>query len=219
MAYRKIKYNSDIKGVYVILDMRTFAVRDLRKLDYLLSEQVMAVQIWDNNLLPNRDLMISLIEVVHQHNIPILINNKYELLQDYDFDGVHFDDIPNEWNTINELLKDKILGVTCTNDLNIVEWATKHQLDYLSFCSMFPSENNTRCVLVDRELIRCVQRQYKIPIFLAGGITPQNMKLLDGINYVGIAIVSGLMKADDPKVIVNEFYQALNTNYENKYNT
>lgn len=210
MAYRKINFNKERKGVYIILDMRTFTATDLRKLDHLLSNQVIAVQLWDSNKLPNHNILKSIIEIVHQHHIPILINNKYELMRNYDFDGVHFDDIPSNWEVLKSQLKHKIIGVTCTNDMDIVQWATDQQIDYLSFCSMFPSENNTRCVLVDRALIKNVQQQYTIPFFLAGGIKPQHINLLEEINYAGIAIVSGLMSAENPKEVINAYYQELN---------
>lgn len=210
MAYRKINFDTERKGVYIILDMRTFTAPDLRKLEHLLSNQVIAVQLWDSNKLPNHNILESIIEIVHQHHIPILINNKYELMRDYDIDGVHFDDIPSNWEVLKSQLKHKIIGVTCTNDMDVVQWATDQQIDYLSFCSMFPSENNTRCVLVDRALIKNVQQHYTIPFFLTGGIKPQHINLLEEINYAGIAIVSGLMSAENPKEVINAYYQALN---------
>lgn len=210
MAYRKINFNTERKGVYIILDMRTFTATDLRKLDHLLSNQVIAVQLWDSDNMPSHNILESIIEIVHRHTIPILINNKYELMRNYDFDGVHFDDIPPNWEYVKSQLTHKIVGVTCTNDMDIVQWANDQQIDYLSFCSMFPSENNTRCVLVDRALIKNVQQHYAIPFFLAGGIKPHNINLLEEINYAGIAIVSGLMSAENPKEVINTYYQALN---------
>ncbi|ULT43210.1 hypothetical protein KRR40_06900 [Niabella defluvii] len=37
-----------------------------------------------------------------------------------------------------------------------------------------------------------------MPLFLAGGIKPGNMETLSGLDYSGIAIVSGIMEADNP---------------------
>ena len=165
------------------MDLRSFKTIDLIKLDDLLSENILAVQIWDNIGIVDAidNLIANIINVVHSHHIPILINNRFQFLDSFDFDGVHFDAIPPQWNEIKERLRDKIVGITCTNELNKIQWADAHHIDYISYCSMFPSINNSRCDLVDKNLIKEVQEKFKTPFFLAGGIHPDNISLLRGL--------------------------------------
>ncbi|WP_159637294.1 thiamine phosphate synthase [Sphingobacterium composti Ten et al. 2007 non Yoo et al. 2007] len=220
MAYRKIKFDSSRK-VYVILDLNAFRISDLRKLDYLLSGQICAIQIWDNQKVyeDKFDLLEQIIAIAHVHEIPVLINNQVSMLPKLDFDGVHFDEIPIHWDDIKDLLQGKIVGMTCTNDEHILTWAAQQHIDYLSFCSLFPSANNSKCELVNREFLIRAQKQLQIPFFLAGGITPENIPELNNLNYQGIALVSGLMQQEQPKEIVEKYYNQINQNHENNHHT
>src|SRR5690625_5325503 len=73
---------------------------------------------------------------------PVLINEEWELLKTTDLDGVHFDKVPADIGKIREALhRDFILGITCSNDLEIIRWANQKRADYISFCSR--SEEHT----------------------------------------------------------------------------
>jgi thiamine-phosphate pyrophosphorylase len=215
MVYRKINIK-DRMGIYIILDLKTFQTADLRKLDQLFSSQISAVQVWDNlqNYEAHYNSIDKIVSVVQQHRIPILMNNRVDLVAKFDFDGVHFDEIPVDWDKIKNQLLGKLIGITCTNDKNIVYWAQQQKVDYVSFCSMFPSANNTRCELVDKKLIAEFQKTLDIPFFLAGGITPENVTELSSISYQGVALVSGLMRHDKPKELLENYYAKMNLNNE-----
>lgn len=215
MVYRKINIK-DRKGIYIILDLKNFQTADLRKLDQLLSNQISAVQLWDNlqDYESQYDIIDKILDVVQQHRIPILMNNRVDLVTKFDFDGVHFDEIPVDWDKIKDQLLGKLIGITCTNDKTIVEWAQQQKADYVSFCSMYPSANNTRCELVDKKLIVEFQQTLDIPFFLAGGITPDNVTELFSISYQGVALVSGLMRHDKPKELLENYYVKMNLNNE-----
>lgn len=218
MAYRKIKFDSSRK-VYIILDLNAFLISDLRELDYLLSDQICAIQIWDNQKVYEGkfDLLEQIIAITHAYEIPVLINNQVNLLPKLDFDGVHFDEIPTHWDDLKDSLQGKIVGMTCTNDEHILTWAEQQHIDYLSFCSLFPSANNSKCELVNREFLVRIQQKLNIPFFLAGGITPENISELKNLNYQGIALVSGLMQQEQPKEIVEKYYNQINQNHANNH--
>jgi len=220
MSYPKMQLDTSRK-VYIILDLNAFLTSDLKKFDYLLSNQICAIQIWDNqNTYEDKfDLLEQIIAISHAHHIPVIMNNQFNLLHKLDFDGVHFDEIPIDWAEIKHFLQGKIIGITCTNDEFILTWAEQQNIDYLSFCSLFPSLNNSKCELVDKKFLERIQLELKVPFFVAGGITPDNIPELNNLNYSGIALVSGLMRHDYPKQIVNKFYNQINQNHENKNNT
>lgn len=215
MDYRKISIK-DRKGLYIILDLKAFQTADLRKLDHMLSDQILAVQIWDNLFAyeTHYEIIAKVVAVVQAHRIPILMNNEVELVKRFDFDGVHFDEIPTDWSTLKSQLSGKLIGITCTNNAEILRWATFHEVDYISFCSMFPSVNNTRCELVDKKIIAAFQDTMRIPFFLAGGITPENVVELSSIPYQGVALVSDLMSHPNPKELLDNYYIKMNLNNE-----
>ncbi len=188
-------------GVYLIVDPSANRDQLLNTLEKIVHEKIAAVQIWDN-FLPNETplpFIIQVLHLCHSQNIPVLINNRWELLKSINLDGVHFDEKPHDIFCLKrELERDLIIGITCNNDLSVVRWAHQKRLDYISFCSMFPSSTANSCGLVNFDTIRSAQEITDIPIFLAGGINPANMHKLATLKFSGVAVVSGIMNAADP---------------------
>jgi len=196
------------KGIYVIVDPSQEESILLHKVQQALAAGICAVQIWDNfsEKQDIKTLIDSICTIAHEHHIPVLINNRWEWLQSSDLDGVHFDEIPSDMEQIrSELRKPFIVGVTCGNDVEKVIWASNNGADYISFCSIFPSGTQNSCELVRFETIRKTLDTFQLPVFLAGGITPDNISQLSDFAYTGIAVVSGIMNAHQPEAEIKKY--------------
>lgn len=201
------------KGIYLIIDPSMEEAILLAKIAKALQEEIIALQIWDNFQEGQKIhfLIEKICELVHSKNIPVLINNHWGLLNNTPLDGVHFDAIPENWKEIKrEISKEYIIGLTCNNNLSQVEWAAKNQLDYISFCSLFPSTTSISCELVSFDTIRETTKKYSLPVFLAGGINPQNLAQLKDLDFDGIAVVSGIMNAKLPEKEIQRYKRKLN---------
>lgn len=200
-------------GIYLIIDPSIDSPVLIKKLQQALQGKIAAVQIW-NNWLPGQ-LKEPLIQIVcdlcHHHEVPVIINNEWQLLPLLPLDGVHFDGIPENYELIKQTIKeDIIIGITCNNDLKVVNWAEDHHLSYLSFCSVFPSGTSTSCELVSFDIIKKARKITAMPIFLAGGISLENINELSGLAYDGIAVVSAILNASDPAKVTREYLKHLN---------
>jgi thiamine-phosphate pyrophosphorylase len=202
------------KGIYLVIDPSTDQNILLNKLQQAIKGKIVAVQIWDNfrtgyNI---KELIKRIIALCRPQNIPVLINNQWELFMDTELDGIHFDTVPDNFNQLKqELGKEMIAGITCGNDLTVVKWADENNLDYVSFCSIFPSTTANSCELVTFETIKKARKITSMPIFLAGGIKPENIHLLNGLNYSGIAVVSGIMNAGNPGKTLEMYHQKISS--------
>lgn len=197
-----------IKGVYVVVDPAMPKSEILKQLDKIKEERIAAIQIWDNPKLESveESLLQDIVDLFSKSNTPILINNHWELLKTIALDGVHFDRIPEDLpSIITEIDKPFLKGLTLENDLTAVGQAEKLQFDYLSFCSIFPSSTSDTCEIVKHETIQRCREITSMPIFLAGGIDLENSKLLKNLPFDGFAVVSSVMKAEDPKEIVKQY--------------
>ncbi|MBC8769638.1 thiamine phosphate synthase [Arenibacter sp. BSSL-BM3] len=200
-------------GIYLIVDPAMDESILMNKLNLCLSEKLAAVQIWDNFKVNQNiiELINRICEKCHAKNIPVLINNRWELLNNSLLDGVHFDDIPTDYTSIvGSVLHPFISGLTCNNDLTHVEWASRNKLDYISFCSIFPSQTANSCEIVNFGTIHHASKNYDLPIYLAGGIKPENLHRLDALKYTGIAVVSGIMSSDVPNESIKKYAHKLN---------
>lgn len=207
MEKRKIQ-----SGVYLVVDPSMDETILLRKLQLILREEIAALQVWDHFLLQQsvHELLTKIITLCHEKNVPVLINNQWKLLAALPLDGVHFDSIPQDFKRIQESInREFIAGLTCNNDLSYVQWANDHRFDYISFCSVFPSDTSNSCELVKFETIQKTRAMTSMPLFLAGGIRPENMAKLKELSFDGIAVVSGIMGSDNPDWAVREYVKQL----------
>jgi len=198
-------------GVYLVIDPAMDKMELYDKLDAVLAEAaggIAALQIWDHfrdgDDIP--ELINRLCQRCHVNDIPVLINNQWSYLQHTPLDGVHFDVIPPDYGAIQAAVGRPFrCGITCTNDMAPVHWAHHHGADYISFCSMFPSSTADSCEIVAPASVRRATTIYRGPIFLAGGIRPDNLAKLKKLSYAGIAVISGIMGSDTPREAIRQY--------------
>ncbi|PRX41972.1 thiamine phosphate synthase [Salegentibacter salegens] len=211
-------------GVYLVIDPQMEKAVLINKLKEILDKsEIAAVQVWNNfkNVENQIFLINEICKICKAHGIPVLLNNNWKLLNQTEVNGVHFDEIPNDFREIKESIpSNTLLGLTCNNNLDSVKWAKTNKFDYISFCSIFPSSSANSCDLVDFEIIRKARKLTKMPIFLAGGIKPSNMHLLKELDFEGVAVISGIMSAENPSVSTenynSEFKKIKNENFNNR---
>ncbi len=202
-------------GVYLVIDPAQDERVLIDKLALVLQEKIVAVQLWDN-FSPQRDplkLIRDITKRCHQKHVPVLINNRWEWLRSTALDGVHFDRIPRDFGHIKQAInREFVSGLTCNNDLSTVQWADENGFDYLSFCSVFPSTTSNSCELVRFETIQKAESLTSMPVFLAGGIKPENMPELASLSFDGVAVISGIMNADKPDQAIQAYSKQLKAN-------
>ncbi len=201
-------------GIYLVVDPSMDEQNLLEKLKLSLDKGISMVQIWDH--FKDGEQVESLIDEIcsmcKPYHTPVFINNRWEYLKTTSLDGVHFDVIPEN---IDEIRKDTaphaLFGLTCENALDDVRWAAAHDMDYISFCSMFPSTSVSRCEIVRPGTVVEASKIFDKPIFLAGGINPTNLRELDQLKYDGIAVISGIMNSEEPGLAIDAYHKILNS--------
>lgn len=210
------KYFEISGGLYLVLDPSMPMITLLEKLKQALAGGVRVLQIWNNwpSSFQNSEkkaLIKAIIAIASEYKIPVLINEDWELLKETALSGVHFDQIPENIETIKAAVgRDFIIGITCSNDLQVVAWAEQHKLDYISFCALFPSKSAGDCEIVQPETIKKARAMTQIPLFVSGGITVKNLMELKDLDFTGVAVISGILNAHSPEVATLAYIQALN---------
>lgn len=207
-----MKRNKVSGGIYLVIDPSMNKTALLQKLEEALSADISVVQIWDNwqHVIDKEEAIREICSLCHQYQVPVIINNDWGLLKSFPLDGVHFDEIPEDYDQIKlGIGRDFISGITCNNDLSIIEWADRNQLNYISFCSIFQSSTSNSCELVSFDNIQRARQITSLPIFLAGGIQLNNMQKLQELNYDGVALVSGIMSAENPAQVTKQYLELL----------
>ena len=129
-----MKRNKISGGIYLVIDPSMNQIELIRKLEEALQAGLAIVQIWDNwqHVINKEESNHEVCNICHQYQVPVIINNEWNLLKTIPLDGVHFDSAPDNYNEIRKSIKrDFIAGITCNNDLSVVQWADKNQLNLL----------------------------------------------------------------------------------------
>ena len=202
-------------GIYLIIDPQMEQDLLLERLREACKQPITALQIWDHfkqNVDPGL-LINKVLEALKHQNIPIIINNRWELLKDYPLHGVHFDQLPTDMQGIRQAIsRPFISGLTCQNDLEIIRQAEREGMHYISFCSMFPSPTANSCERVDFQSVKAAAKLFSGQLFLAGGIRPDDLHTLNALPYDGIAIISGIMGSTQPANRIQEYLKNMPLN-------
>lgn len=187
-------------GIYLVANGRMETKLLITKLDQALDGGINVIQLY--NIKDDKEATISNInkicELAHAFDVPVLINNYWYLIDRTLLDGVHFDKIPDDYAFIEKSIqKDFSKGITCTNDLSVIEWADKNGFDYVSFCSMFPSPSVDTCDIVSFDTVQKARALTQMPIFLAGGLNSETLPRLSTLPFDGIALISAIMLSND----------------------
>lgn len=134
-----------------------------------------------------------------QYNIPLIINDRIDVCMAVNADGVHLgqEDMPVE--EARKILGDeKIIGVSAHN-LEEALKAWREGADYLGVGAIFGTKTKKNTVDTSIETLREICSQVPIPVVAIGGISIDNIVQLKHTGISGVAVVSALMAAEEPK--------------------
>lgn len=203
-----------LSGVYLVIDPKRDWSTLLGQLKEALQGGLNIVQVWnhwkeDISHQEKTEFLDEVSELCIHFDVPVLMHEDWELALKANLDGVHFDEIPDDFDHIKEALNQKIIGITVSNDLEKIKWADRQKLSYISFCSVFPSSSVDTCEVVRPENIKAARNITDLNIFLSGGIKPENTLQLNKFDFDGVAIISGILDEHDPAKAVKNYIQAL----------
>lgn len=127
-----------------------------------------------------------------RYKIPFIINDNVQLAVKVGADGVHVGQNDMVAQDVRALIgPDKILGVS-TQTVEEAILAEKMGADYLGVGAVFPTGSKDDCWVLSHELCRDICSAVKIPVIAIGGITKDNIKMLKGLGFAGISVISAI---------------------------
>jgi thiamine-phosphate pyrophosphorylase len=88
-----------------------------------------------------------------------------------------------------KVLKNKIIGITCHNSINLAKKAIKNSADYLAFGAFYSSNTKKIKYKANIMILNSVKKITNTPIVAIGGIKLNNYKklLLNKANFLAIS--------------------------------
>ena len=131
-------------------------------------------------------------ELCYRYHVPLLIDDNVEVCVRADADGVHVGQSDMAVQKARAILgPSKIIGATAHNVEEAVQ-AEKDGADYLGSGAAFGSATKKDARPIDRSEYKRITSSVHIPVCAIGGITEDNIHLLEGSGLSGVAVISGI---------------------------
>ena len=143
-------------------------------------------------------------EITDRYHIPLIIDDRIDIALACDAAGVHVgqSDLPVSY--ARRLLgPDKIVGATAKTVPQALE-AYEQGADYLGVGAMFPTTTKVVTILTAPATLTEIRHTVPIPVVAIGGLNRGNMDILKDTAADGIAVVSAIMEAEDPRSAAEE---------------
>ena len=149
-----------------------------------------------------REQISALLPLCHASGADLIVNDNVELAIELEADGVHVgrDDAAESLTLVRQALgPNRILGVSCYNDLSIAQHAAAVGADYLAIGSVFVSNTKPAAVKATLGLVTEVRRRFGLPVAAIGGITLANAPSVIAAGADLLAVITDLFSATDIK--------------------
>jgi thiamine-phosphate pyrophosphorylase len=137
--------------------------------------------------------------------VTFVVNDRVDLALALDADGVHLgqDDLPARLAR-PLLAPGMILGIS-THSVSQARAAQADGADYVAVGSMFATRSKAEFELVGPELVRKLRAEIRVPLVGIGGITHDNVDEVIRAGADGVAVISAVCAADDPRAASARF--------------
>ena len=148
-------------------------------------------------------------EITDRYNVPLIIDDRVDVALACDAAGVHVgaSDIPVA--VARKLMgPDKIVGATAKTVEAAVK-AYEDGADYLGVGAIYPTTTKVVTILTKVSTLKDICEAVPIPAVAIGGLNAGNMDVLEGAGMSGMAVVSAIMKAENPKKNARELKEKI----------
>jgi thiamine-phosphate pyrophosphorylase len=156
------------------------------------------------------ELGSTLSSLCKKNGVIFIVNDDAGLAKEVNADGVHVGQSDIAAQSIDEIRnilgKDKIIGIS-THSLREFEQANGFDVDYISFGPIFAIK--TKDYFIGTGHIKDVLKIAKKPVFFIGGINLLNIDELLALGVKNVALIRGILEAEDLKAASAAFKEKL----------
>ena len=128
-------------------------------------------------------------KICKKYNVKFLVNDDPQLAKKLNSDGCHLGQKDMSILKARKILKNKIIGITCHNSINLIKKAVKDNASYIAIGAFFASRTKKVKFKASIQLLNYAKNITNIPIIPIGGIKFSNYKklLLNKANFLAIS--------------------------------
>ena len=145
-------------------------------------------------------------KICKKYQVKFLINDDPMLAKKINADGCHLGQKDMSILKARKILKNKIVGITCHNSINLAKKALAGGASYLAFGAFYSSKTKKVKYKANLKILSLAKKLTNTPIVAIGGIKDTNYKklLLNKANFLAISSYIWNNKKLNPKEAVNK---------------
>lgn len=169
---------------------------------------VTAVQLRCKKRTPDEFLVIAqnLRSLTLTYRVPLLINDNVQVALEAGADGIHLGQQDISIEDAREIIgSEKIIGFS-THTSEEAQEAEKKGANYIGVGSVFPTvSKNDICGIIGTDGLKQIRRSVSLTMIAIGGIDLTNAASVIQTGVDGVAVISSIMKSDDPRKTAEKF--------------
>ena len=147
-----------------------------------------------------------LAQLCREQGVTFLINDDVDLAIAVNADGVHLGQGDQPIAQARQRLgAQKIIGITCHNDLSLALRAQAAGADYVAFGRFFPSQTKPDAPAATLATLTQARQVLQIPVCAIGGITPANAASLLECGADMLAVIHAVLASEDIAQAARQF--------------
>ncbi len=149
-------------------------------------------------------------KLLKNYNVPLIINDRVDVALAADADGVHIGQSDMYYHDLKKLLpKGKIIGLSVETEEQVIE-ANNFDVDYIAASPVWSTPTKTNTIVEwGLEGVKKLCQLSKHPVIGIGGIKIENARSVFEAGASGIAVVSGIIAANDPEEAARGFLRTI----------
>jgi thiamine-phosphate pyrophosphorylase len=128
-------------------------------------------------------------QICKKNGVKFIVNDDPLLSKKLKADGCHLGQKDMNIVEARKIIRNKIIGITCHNSINLAKAAIDEKADYIAFGAFFSTNTKKVKYRATPKIINKAKKLTKIPIVAIGGINMSNYKklLLNNANLLAIS--------------------------------
>lgn len=206
--------NKTLTGLYAITDPALMGTTLVTKVEQAIHGGIKILQ-YRNKTAPlsqQEQEARTLAQLCKKNNVLFIINDNVELAIKVNADGVHLGQKDTHIQKARERLgENKVIGITCNNQLKLAQMAQAQGADYVAFGRFFNSATKPSAPQAALSLLNDAVKSVTIPIVAIGGITHESAPVLLKEGADMLAVIHGIFGQPDILKATRQLVELFNT--------
>lgn len=157
-------------------------------------------------------------KITQAHGVPLIINDRVDVAQAVDADGVHLGHHDLPFAVARKLIGETMILGASVHNLQELRIAEQGGADYLGVGTVYPTTTKNHLQAQGPNIVKQIRAHTSLPIVGIGGISVDNLEAVIAAGANGVAVISDLLTATDIKSRAGLFIEKIKYVSEANFN-